>query len=72
MNRMKYLFTCLCILALTVSSYSQEVIRLYAGKARGSETWAWKEQNVVSVIRDVLDPTITVFRPDTPNGITNK
>ena len=59
-----------------LSSYSQKVIRLYEGKAPGSETWDWKEvessKNAFNnpLVYNVTDPTITVFPADpaTANG----
>ncbi|MBN1181645.1 MAG: alpha/beta hydrolase [Bacteroidales bacterium] len=50
---------------------SQQVIRLYPGKAPGSENWNWQEKNMGGgFLMDVTDPTITVFLPEKPNGIS--
>lgn len=58
-------------LAMAMLSYAhaQQVIRLYPGKAPGSETWNWKEQNLGGYIKDITDPTLTAFVPSNPNGI---
>lgn len=48
----------------------QNVIRLYAGPAAGSETWTHQEQENFSqswqtqVVFNVTDPTLTVFAPE--------
>jgi dienelactone hydrolase len=58
------------------SGYAQEVIRLWEGKAPGSENWTHKESSTSSAggivtIRDVVDPSMTAYLPDpsTSNGI---
>lgn len=51
-----------------------EVVRLYDGKAPGSESWTHSEkesaQNLwnTRVVFNVADPTLTVFRPDPPRA----
>ena len=57
------------LMGLLVSG-QQEIIRLYPGKAPGSEDWNWKEelrQNPgdpsSARIYNVVDPCLTVFRP---------
>lgn len=68
MNTFKIL---LLLIAVSVQfGYSQQVIKLYEGKAPGSETWNWQEQNLGTSLRDVVDPTLTVYRPENPNGIS--
>jgi acetyl esterase/lipase len=55
---------------LCIQAYSQEVIRLYKGKAPGSENWTWHEQEKYyemfksKIVYNVADPTLTIFRPD--------
>jgi dienelactone hydrolase len=56
--------------------YAQEVIRLWEGKAPGSESWTHQEvstpsANGISTIRDVVDPSMTAYLPEpsTSNGI---
>jgi dienelactone hydrolase len=56
--------------------YAQEVIRLWEGKAPGSEQWTHQEvitssANGIATIRDVVDPSMTAYLPDssTSNGI---
>ncbi len=58
------------------SGYAQEAIRLWEGKAPGSETWTHQEvtttsANGIITIRDVVDPSMTAYLPDpsTSNGI---
>ena len=55
---------------------AQEVIRLYNGKAPGSETWDWEEKATIknpvntTIVYNVSAPTLTAFRPapDVANG----
>jgi acetyl esterase/lipase len=55
---------------------SQEVVRLYEGRAPGSEGWTHQEQQQYNdiwgteIVFNVVDPTLTVFRPaaGTANG----
>jgi acetyl esterase/lipase len=58
----------LAFLLLATLAYSQEVIKLYPGKAPGSENWTWTEAienyNPKSPhIYNVVEPTLTVFKP---------
>jgi dienelactone hydrolase len=57
-------------------AYAQEVIRLWEGKAPGSETWTHQESSTssaggIATIRDVVDPSMTAYLPDpsTSKGI---
>jgi acetyl esterase/lipase len=75
---------CIAILAILLASAaiaqaqktSQKVIQLYQGKPPGSEDWTWTEavndSNTFhfSVVYNVVEPTLTVFRPSagTSNG----
>lgn len=56
------LFTFLCQFAL-----AQNVIRLYDGKPKGSENWAWSEKSHIlphtTRVYNVSEPTITAFLP---------
>jgi acetyl esterase/lipase len=59
------------LLILTASlGQAQDVIRLYPGKAPGSENWNWQEkessQNLFKtrVVYNVADPTLTAYLPD--------
>lgn len=59
-----------------LSGYAQEVIRLWEGKAPGSETWTHQEvattsEHGIVTIRDVADPSMTAYLPEpsTSNGI---
>lgn len=65
----------LVVILLVVSSpilYAQTVIELYKGAAPGSENWNWQEQqfkaDVGTIVMDVVKPTLTVYKPATPNG----
>jgi len=57
-------------MSIEYDPYAQEVVKLYPGKAPGSESWNWKEQDLGGgYLRDVVDPSLTIFRPEHPNGI---
>ncbi len=64
-----FISTVLVFLIGLAQVQAQQVIRLYSGKAPGSENWTWKEQNLAGYLRDVTDPTLTAFVPLNPNGI---
>lgn len=62
--------TSLALLFAVVPALAQEeVIRLYPGKAPGSEDWDWEEKHIpgpqgsAGIVYNVVDPTLTVFRP---------
>ena len=66
----KFLSALFLTIITVISAQGQNVIRLYPGKAPGSEGWNWKEQDLGGgFMRDVVDPTLTVFQPANPNGI---
>lgn len=55
-------------LSISCLSYGQQkVVRLYQGKAPGSENWAWQEQTSDSnawrskIVFNVVEPSLTVF-----------
>ena len=57
------------ISGINSSTNAQETIRLWEGKAPGSEDWNYQEKissftGGGSVVRNVVDPTITVYLPD--------
>lgn len=64
------LFSFICVTLLVSRGVSQTVIPLYDGKAPGSENWNYKEIESNSdlfgdrIIRNVVNPTLTVFKPD--------
>lgn len=66
----KTLLTMVFLVFCVTLSFSQEIIPLYEGKAPGSEDWAYKELEFTHpfmtglMIRNVVDPTLTVFTPD--------
>lgn len=57
------------IIGICISGCAQEEIRLWQGKAPGSEDWTHQEARTSSaagttMIRDVVDPSMTVYLPD--------
>jgi acetyl esterase/lipase len=67
----------LLVIITSISAAQQKVIRLYEGKAPGSETWNWSEGEVKAgppmnamIAYNVTDPTLVVYEPDTPNGVS--
>ena len=63
------------ILGINSSTNAQETIRLWEGKAPGSEDWNYQEKTSSfpgggTVVQNVVDPTLTVYLPDpsTANG----
>jgi acetyl esterase/lipase len=64
------------ITGICFSGYAQEEIRLWEGKAPGSEQWTHQESRTSSasgtvMIRDVVDPSMTAYLPEpsSANGI---
>lgn len=66
----KVIVSIICSTLLLAVSYSQKVLRLYEGKAPGSEDWNYNEIEFSfpgssgKMIRNVVDPTLTVYMPD--------
>lgn len=64
----------LFVVAFTQSPKAQTLIHLYNGKASGSESWTQKEASFTYpnqyglLVRNVTEPTLTVFKPSKPNG----
>lgn len=60
----------LFLLALLQYAGAQEVVRIYEGKAPGSENWNWSEAYIektawnTPVVYNVSDPTLTVIKPE--------
>lgn len=60
-----------CVLTVTAQ---QKVIKLYPGKAPGSEAWAWQEKELFSkifntrIVYNVSEPTLTVYPADPVNA----
>jgi len=54
----------------TITGFSQNVYRLYEGKAPGSEDWTYKETMFATsipnfnAVRNVVDPTLVLFSPE--------
>ncbi len=64
-----FFLTMFLVLGLNTSTYAQETIRLYEGKAPGSENWTHQEKSSSfpgggTIVQDVVDPTITAYLPD--------
>lgn len=57
------------MLCLTCHVWAQEVIPLYDGPAPGSEAWDRDEEEHYGLITGVSHPTLTVYRPENPNGV---
>lgn len=66
----KILVAVLSIVFIHSGAFSQKIIRLYEGKAPGSEDWNYKEIEWTSpvmpgqMIRNVVDPALEVFMPE--------
>ena len=60
----------LIVVTLSLRCYSQELIRLYEGKAPGSENWNYNEVEfsnpgtATKMLRNVVDPTLEVYTPE--------
>ena len=72
-NKITSLFGFLMLLSSTVKS--QETVKLYGGKAPGSENWTQKEAQMYSdlfnteVVYNVTDPSLLVYQ--VPKGVKN-
>jgi hypothetical protein len=70
MKKLSYLIIIMTF--LSCNSFSQQIFRLYEGKAPGSEGWNYKEKEWTTpmmtgrMIRNVVDPTLEVYIPDKP------
>ncbi len=66
----KYLFIFVFALFAIQLINAQQVIKLYEGKAPGSENWNWSEATIektswnTPVVYNVADPTLTVIKPE--------
>lgn len=66
----------LALVLMSQFTFAQQVIKLYEGKAKGSENWTWTEQTSnnnmfnTPVVYNVSEPTITAYLPpkDKANG----
>lgn len=70
------LFITLTIIT-SISAAQHKVIRLYEGKAPGSENWNWSEGETLAgppmnarIAYNVTDPTLVLYEPETPNGVS--
>ena len=67
--RKKLFFFAVLLFLIAVTINAQQVIRLYDGKAPGSERWNWEEElnttNEIhtSVVYNVVQPTLTAYLP---------
>ncbi|MCL6218179.1 alpha/beta hydrolase [Zunongwangia pacifica] len=70
----KIIASLVLLMAVFQLSAQDEVIKLYEGKAPGSEDWNWEEAQRYSelfqteVVYNVADPSLLVFKPENPNG----
>ena len=69
--KMKKLFFLILLLSPIIeTTYSQNIVRLYEGKAPGSEDWNYNEVEFsnpgtkTKMLRNVVDPTLEVFIPE--------
>ena len=69
MKTLKTIFTLCLLLLAAFTAGAQEVIQLYDGPAPGSEDWDWEETAPYGLVMNVTQPTLTVFRPEKPNGV---
>lgn len=73
----KYIFIILLILPVGSVNAQQKVITLYNGPVPGSENWNRDEKKFfvknplnATVAYNVSNPTLTIFTPDTANGVS--
>lgn len=74
----KTLLTAAMLMGMALTGLAQtsiktgDIIRLYDGKAPGSESWTMKEANLgengMKMLFNVSEPTLEVFMPQQPNG----
>ncbi len=70
MKKVKILSTLIIVLFVTTLARAQEVLKLYEGKAPGSESWTWSEAYIektawnTPVVFNVSEPTLTVIKPE--------
>ncbi len=70
-------FLSILLLSFSIATAAQQkVIKLYEGKAPGSENWDWSEGETLAgppmnamIAYNVTNPTLVVYEPDTPNGV---
>jgi acetyl esterase/lipase len=66
----KALLSAAFISFIGLTGFSQKVVRLFEGKAPGSEDWNYSEIEYVNpmnkglMVRNVVDPTLEVYKPD--------
>lgn len=72
---MKGFMVLLVLMSISGTAYAQQVIKLYAGSAPGSESWTHEEKSDTNksnnqvMVTNVVHPTLTMFKPEKPNGI---
>lgn len=73
---MKRLCIIICFSLLSLSISSQQVIPIYPGHAPGSESWTHQEKtdtirgpNNYIFVTNVVHPSLTVYKPEKPNGM---
>jgi acetyl esterase/lipase/lysophospholipase L1-like esterase len=67
-------FSALCLIFLAAAASAQDhVIKLYPGKAPGSETWNWEEKRLdnnmfqTPIVYNIVEPTLTMVAPKATN-----
>lgn len=71
---MKRITTIFLLISFSGVTFCQQVIKLYPGSAPGSESWTHQEKadtnksNNQIMITNVVHPSLTVYKPDKPNG----
>ena len=71
MKKIHFILSALTILITSSNLFSQQVIRLYPGKAPGSENWNWEEKELAGgfpLVYNVTNPTLIVFKPEVKNA----
>lgn len=74
MHQRLSLFCTLFLMSICASYAQQEVVKLYPGKAPGSENWTWQEQYLeknswqTPIVYNVTEPSLTVFPPPASNN----
>lgn len=68
--RKLWLLSLFLLLQMAGILYAQQIVKIYEGKAPGSENWNWSEATIektswnTPVVYNVADPTLTVIKPE--------
>ena len=64
-----FILACISFISGAATIHAQQVLKLYEGKPKGSESWTWNEQTSTNnqfkteVVYNVSEPTITAYLP---------